>query len=116
MKKTLLSISILVALVLWVGGSFGSHAQAQQPSDKITVLIFDRASFDGAQADSDLINSFLGLIFKLKEGQPFAFVALDDPFATLGPIETDSVEFPAVRRELDVMLSGTSGAARDLSG
>ncbi len=114
MKKTLLSISILVALVLWVGGSFGGHAQAQQPSDKITVLILDRTSFDGAQADSDLINSFLGLIFKLKEGQPFAFVALDDPTAILGPIETDSIQFPAFRRELDLMLAGTSGTVRDL--
>ncbi len=115
MKKTLLSISILVAVAVWAGGGFGHQAQAQQPSDQVTVLIFDRDSLNGSLVDTDLINSFLGLIFKLKEGQPFTFVAIDDPLGAIGPVETDSMEFSDFRRELDVMLAMSSGAERDLA-
>ena len=115
MKKTLLSISILVAVAVWAGGGFGHQAQAQQPSNQVTVLVFDRDSLNGSLVDTDLINSFLGLIFKLKEGQPFTFVAVDDPLGAIGPVETDSMEFSDFRRELDVMLAMSSGAERDLA-
>ena len=51
----------------------GARAQAQVPSDRLTVLVFDRESIQKSQRAPDLINSFLAVIFKLKEGQPFAF-------------------------------------------
>jgi hypothetical protein len=93
----------------------GARAEAQVPSDRLSVLIFDRESFQNSPEDRDIVNSLLTLIFKLKEGQPFAFAPLDDPAATIGPIETDADDFEDRRHQLDVMLNGSVRPERNLS-
>ena len=93
----------------------GARAEAQVPSDRLTVLIFDRESIQESQKDRDLISSFLALFFKLKEGQPFAFLPLDDPEATIGPIETDAEDFEDRRQQLDLMLASPPRPDRNLA-
>ena len=61
MRLILLSVLFMVGLALWGVTSAVPAVQAQTPSDRLTVLIIDRASIQGSQENIDLINSFLGL-------------------------------------------------------
>ena len=106
----------MVGLALWGVTSALPAVQAQAPSDRLTVLIFDRESFQSSPENFDLINSFLGLFFKLKEGQPFVFIQLDDPTTSLGPVETDREDFSDVRAQVDEMLSATTTPSVGLVG
>lgn len=108
MRIILFSALFMVGLALWGVTSAVPAAQAQSPSDRVTVLIFDRQSIQSKQEHIDLINSFLGLFFKLKEGQPFVFIQLDDPVTSLGPVETDHEDFANVRAQVTAMLSATT--------
>ncbi|HCH10077.1 MAG TPA: hypothetical protein DEW32_12885 [Dehalococcoidia bacterium] len=116
MRLILLSVLFMVGFALWSVTSAVPAVQAQTPSDRLTVLIIDRASIQGSQENIDLINSFLGLFFKLKEGQPFVFIQLDDPTIPLGPVETDREDFSGVRAQLDEALLATSTPSVGLAG
>ncbi|MCH7802087.1 MAG: hypothetical protein IIC24_11180, partial [Chloroflexi bacterium] len=108
MRLILFSALFIVGLALWGVTSAVPAAQAQAPSDRLTVLILDRQSIQGKQEHIDLVNSFMGLFFKLKEGQPFVFIQLDDPTTSLGPVETDREDFADVRAQVDEMLLATT--------
>ena len=115
LRNILLSGLLLAIFAGLAAANSGARAEAQVPSDRLTFLIFDRESIQDSQEDLDLIDSFLALIFKLKEGQPFAFAPLDDPEATIGPIETDAGDFDDHRRRLDSMLAGNPMPERNLA-
>ena len=54
-------------------------AEAQTPSDKVTVLALDTQSLTSDKATAELTMSAVGLLLQLKKGQPFMFV-FDDEF------------------------------------
>ena len=98
-----------------VGTNAGVSAETQVPSGRINVLIVDRESIQKSSHNLDLVNSFLALTFKLKEGQPFVFIPLDDPTTTLGPIVTTADGFDAERARLDEMLNDSTLSTRNLA-
>ena len=115
LRNILLTGLLLAVFAGLAAANSGARAEAQAPSDRLTVLIIDRESIQESQEDIDLISSFLALFFKLKEGQPFVFLPLDDPEATIGPIETDAEGFVDRRWQLDTMLANPPQPDRNLS-
>ncbi|MCL0029207.1 hypothetical protein M1N23_03595, partial [Dehalococcoidia bacterium] len=93
----------------------GVSAETQVSSNRINVLIVDRESIQKSPHNRDLVNSFLALTFKLKEGQPFVFTPLDDPTTTLGPIVTTADGFGAERARLAEMLNASVLSTRNLA-
>jgi hypothetical protein len=108
MRLILVLALFIFGLALWGITSVVPAVQAQVPSDRLTVVVFDRESIQANQENLELINSFLGLFFKLKEGQQFMFIQLDEPTTSLGPAKTDSREFDSVLSELDEVLLATT--------
>ena len=115
LRNVLLTGLLLAIFAGLAATNSGVRAEAQVPSDRLTVLIVDRESIQDSEQNTDLISSFLALIFKLKEGQPFVFLPLDDPTATIGPIETDADGFDDRRQLLDAMLAGQPKFGRNLA-
>ena len=104
-----LSIPILiVALTLTVtlSGSSG-QVEAQSQSDKLAFLVIDRHEISSDQSKVDLVNSLLGLMFRLKEGQPFAFVFGDDFSNVYGPTDTNAEGFVQLRRAVEQKLASS---------
>ena len=97
---------LLVALTLTVtlSGSSG-QAEAQVQSDNLTFLVIDRHEISSDQSKVDLVNSLLGLMFRLKEGQPFAFVFGDDFSNIYGPTDADAQGFVQLRRAVEQKLA-----------
>ena len=87
-----------------LSGSPGD-AEAQGQSDSLTILVLDRHAISSDQSTVDLVNSLLGLMFRLKEGQPFAVVFGDDLSRVYGPLETNTEEFIQLRRTVEEKLA-----------
>ena len=103
----LLSLFILLvalAMPAVLSGSPGD-AEAQGQSDRLTILVLDRHAISSDQSTVDLVNSLLGLMFHLKEGEPFAVVFGDDLSRVYGPIETNTEEFIQLRRTVEEKLA-----------
>ena len=67
--------------------------------------MIDRQAISSNQSTVDLVNSLLGLMFRLKEGQTFAFVFGDDLSRVYGPTDSDAEDFTQVRRSIEAQLS-----------
>ncbi len=103
----LLSIFILLvtlAMSAVLSGSPGD-AEAQGQSDRLTILVLDRHTISSDQSTVDLVNSLLGLMFHLKEGEPFAVVFGDDLSRVYGPLETNTEDFIQLRRTVEEKLA-----------
>ena len=103
----LLSIFILLvtlAMSAVLSGSPGD-AEAQGQSDRLTILVLDRHTISSDQSTVDLVNSLLGLMFHLKEGEPFALVFGDDLSRVYGPLETNTEDFIQLRRTVEEKLA-----------
>ena len=87
-----------------LSGSPGD-AEAQGQSDRLTILVLDRHAISSDQSTVDLVNSLLGLMFHLKEGEPFAVVFGDDLSRVYGPLETNTEEFIQLRRTVEEKLT-----------
>ena len=103
----LLSIFILLVTltVSAVLSGFPDDAEAQGQSDRLTILVLDRHAISSDQSTVDLVNSLLGLMFHLKEGEPFAVVFGDDLSRVYGPLETNTEEFIQLRRTVEEKLA-----------
>ena len=103
----LLSIFILLVTltVSAVLSGFPGDAEAQGQSDRLTILVLDRHAISSDQSTVDLVNSLLGLMFHLKEGEPFAVVFGDDLSRVYGPLETNTEEFIQLRRTVEEKLA-----------
>ena len=69
------------------------------------MLVLDRQALSSNQSTVDLVNSLLGLMFRLKEGQPFALVFGDDLSTVYGPLESNTEEFIQMRRSIEQKLA-----------
>ncbi len=103
----LLSIFILLVTLTMSAVLSGSpgDAEAQGQSDRLTILVLDRHTISSDQSTVDLVNSLLGLMFHLKEGEPFAVVFGDDLSRVYGPLETNTEEFIQLRRTVEEKLA-----------
>ncbi len=115
LRNILLTGLLLAIFAALAAANTGASAEAQVPSDRINVLILDRESIQRSPENHGLINSFLALTFKLKEGQPFVFAPLDEPAATLGPIETTADGFDDERTRLANMMNDSTLPTRNLA-
>lgn len=106
--RFLSTLILLVALALAVtlSGS-SSPAEAQGQANKLTFFVIDRHEISSDQSKVDLANSLLGLMFRLKEGQPFAFVFGDDFTNVYGPTDTNSEGFVQMRRAVEQKLASS---------
>ena len=104
--RLLSTFTLLIALAATVvlAGPYG-EAEAQERSDKLTLFIVDRESISSDQATIDLVNSLLGLMFQLKEGQPFAVMFGDDLSEVYGPLDTGAEDFPEMRRSIEEKMA-----------
>ncbi len=99
---------LLVALTLTVTLSSSSgQAEAQSQADELTFFVIDRHEISSDQSKVDLVNSLLGLMFRLKEGQPFAFVFGDDFTNVYGPTDTNAEGFIQLRRAVEQRLAAS---------
>ncbi len=104
--RLLSTFILLVALTLSVFISgFSDEAEAQERSDALTLLIVDRHAISSDRSTIDLVNSLLGLMFSLKEGQPFALVFGDDLSRVYGPLDTDTDDFIEMRQAVEQKLA-----------
>ena len=101
LSKLILVVAVAASIVL--SGTPG-QTHAQQQSDKLTVLILDRQSISSDKTTIDLVKSLLGLMFRLKEGQPFVFIFSDDISETYGPLETDAEAFRHLRTTVEALI------------
>ena len=104
--RLLSTFILLIALAATVvlAGPHG-EAEAQERSDKLTLFILDRQSISSDQSTIDLVNSLLGLMFQLKEGQPFAIMFGDDLSEVYGPLDTGAEDFTEMRRSIEEKLA-----------
>lgn len=104
--RLLSTFILLIALTLSVFLSgFSDEAEAQERSDALTLLIVDRQAISSDRSTIDLVNSLLGLMFSLKEGQPFALVFGDDLSRVYGPLDTNTDDFIELRRAVEQKLA-----------
>ena len=101
---SILILLIALSLSVVLAGSSG-EAEAQERPDSLTFFVIDRQAISSNQSTVDLVNSLLGLMFRLKEGQTFAFVFGDDFSRVYGPTDSDAEDFTQVRRSIEAQLS-----------
>ena len=83
-----LGLTILLAL-----GIQSQQARAQQTSDRVVFVAVDRDAIGGDEANARLVETFLGILASLEEGESFSFAFMDDMDAVHGPLETDADGF-----------------------
>ena len=110
--RVVLLAAAAALLIMAVGGG---GAEAQPRSDRVTVLAFDLKSLSSDAATVEMAKSAMGLLFQLKDGQPFIFV-FDDEFTDVaGPMATTDDLFPQLVGEVEAQLASTPpDAAMDL--
>ena len=80
-------------------------AQAQESTAGLTVVAIDRESISSNPANIHLAQSFLNLLFHLRQRETFAFVFIDDFDTTYGPIRTGSEDFIAVITQVEETIA-----------
>ena len=115
MKKSLI-FTVLATVVLLALGSVPSRtAEAQQFLDKLTVVAIDRYSISSGDANDQLVNTFLGLLFNLKEDEPVVIVFTDDLSDTYGPLYGNADDSAELRSQVSAAVgSGSPSAPVDL--
>ena len=81
-------MTILLAL-----GIQSQQARAQQTSDRVVFVAVDRDAIGGDEANARLVETFLGILASLEEGESFSFAFMDDLDTVHGPLETDADGF-----------------------
>ena len=87
-------------------GVTAQGVKAQQSLDRLTIVAIDRYSISSGDANDRLVNTFVGLLASLREGDPMAFVFTDELDRFYGPLESDADGFA----ELLSQVSGDIGA------
>ena len=108
---TILAMVILLAPVLTV-----QAARAQQTSDRLTLVAIDRYSISSGDANHQLLDTFLGLLVNLKDGERLAFAFTDDMSDIYGPLDTDAAGFAELQSQaLSAIGSGSATAPVELA-
>ncbi len=108
---TLIALMLIASVVLLAPGA---NAQAQEPFRKLTIVVIDRSSISGDAEEAenvDLLHTLLGLLFQLKDGQPFAFVFTDDLKTLYGPMDMDAAAFSELREQIDDFIDKPVGSS-----
>ena len=92
MRKHLTFIVLGLAILLALGIQ-SQEARAQQTSDRVVFVAVDRDAIGGDEANARLVETFLGLLASMEEGESFSFAFMDDLDAVHGPLETDADGF-----------------------
>ena len=104
--RRLLILTVLAATAA-IFGSIGQdpNAQAQESTTGLTVVAIDRQSISSNPENVHLTQSFLNLLFHLRERETFAFVFIDDFDTTYGPVTTGAEEFMAVVTQVEETIA-----------
>ncbi len=116
MKKSLIFTVLATVALLALGSVSSRTAEAQQSFDKLTVVAIDRYSISSGDANDQLVNTFLGLLCNLKEGEPVVFVFTDDLSDTYGPLYGNADDSAELRSQVSAAVgSGSASAPVDLA-
>ena len=114
MRKPLI-FTILAAVALLALGVTTQEIKAQQSFDKLTIVAIDRYLISSGDANDQLVNTFLGLLANLKEGETIGFVFTDDPGEVYGPLDTDADGFAELQSQVIAAVgSGSASVPVDL--
>ena len=104
--RRLLILTVLAAMAALSGMvGLALPAQAQESSAGLTVVAIDRQSISSNPANVHLAQSFLNLLFHLRERETFTFVFIDDFDTTYGPVTTGAEEFIDVITQVEEMIA-----------
>ena len=116
MKKSLIFTVLATVALLALGSVSSRTVEAQQSFDKLTVVAIDRYSISSGDANDQLVNTFLGLLCNLKEGEPVVFVFTDDLSDTYGPLYGNADDSAELRSQVSAAVgSGSASAPVDLA-
>ena len=80
------------------------------------MVAIDRYSISSGDANYQLVNTFLGLLCNLKEGEPVAFVFTDDLSDTYGPLYGDADDSAELRSQVSAAVGlGSASAPVDIA-
>ena len=107
--RRLLILTVLAATAALFGlAGLAPPAQAQESTAGLTVVAIDRQSISSNPANVHLAQSFLNLLFHLRERDTFTFVFVDDFDTTYGPITTGAEDFISVITQVEETIASDS--------
>ncbi len=107
MRRTL-TLALLAAVVFATALTQSiKPAEAQEFSTGLTVVAIDRQSISSNSASIGLVNSFLNLMFHLRDRQTFAFVFVDDFTNPIGPLQANMEEFHEIVEQVESTLASS---------
>ncbi len=113
--RTSLKLTVLAAVILAALSVTAQGIRAQQAPDRLTIVVIDRYAISPGDANSRLVNTFLGLVASLEEGETLAFAFLDDLDTLYGPLQTAADGFAELQARVQNELgSGSASAPIDL--
>ena len=115
MRKTLI-FTALVAVVLLAVGVAAQTVRAQRVLDSLTLVVIDRSSITSGDMNDQLVNTFLGLLADLKDGEPIAFAFADNEAKIYGPVDANAAGFAKLQSEVSAAVgSGSASEPVDLA-
>lgn len=101
--------AILILAIFTLFGVSGQVVYGDEPSEQIYMVLIDRHAVVESQNNSDLTESFLGLLSMLRDGQLIALATADDE-AVRGPEIAGSAEYKGIHRNTLTKLANSSAA------
>ncbi len=115
MRKSLI-FTALVAVVLLAVGVTAQTVRAQRALDSLTLVVIDRSSITSGDMNDQLVNTFLGLLADLKNGEPIAFAFADNEAKIYGPADANAAGFAKLQSEVSAAVgSGSASEPVDLA-
>ena len=103
MYKIKLGLVLIAIFTLFGVGS--QSALASSRSEQMVVILTDRQVVAETRGGLDLAWSVSSLVASLSDGQPFLFIAADQPAEALGPLPSEDPEFKASRSSIEDRLA-----------
>jgi hypothetical protein len=109
--STLKPAALLIAIIALVAVGSQQKVAAEPGEVPLVVILADRDAVVESDGGFDLIDSFVGLVSTLREGQQFVFVSADRPGEVLGPVVAGTPEFRAFHQEIFARMASDEAAS-----
>ena len=109
MRKSLI-FTALVSIVILAVGVTAQTVRAQRVLDSLTLVVIDRSSITSGDMNDQLVNTFLGLLADLKDGEPIAFAFADNEAKIYGPVESNAAGFAKLQSEVRAAVGSGSAS------
>jgi len=106
----LLAASFMAIMILIIGVLSQATPARADSEETLFLILVDRHAVGQSEGGLSLVESFVGLVSTLREGQQVAFVMAEAPADAYGPVEAGSAEFKAVHKEFMSALASEEAA------